>query len=169
MKNETFYNTMDIFNWDFSSSIVKSQDEIMDPYLFYCLADDFHYVPTQSFLPLSPGSSTTSDCSDQSIHLSYFQDDNNLKAFPMKKSKYPLEQQKRFVCNHCSRAFARKHDSERHARIHTGEKPYSCPCCQKSFARSDALKRHIQKETKCRTSEQVLFWKKSGKRKTSSF
>ncbi|KAI7889162.1 uncharacterized protein EV154DRAFT_388546, partial [Mucor mucedo] len=50
---------------------------------------------------------------------------------------------KPYACSYCSRSFTRRHDLQRHTRIHTGVKPYSCPCCQKSFSRSDARRRHF--------------------------
>ncbi|KAJ2965124.1 hypothetical protein NQZ79_g177 [Umbelopsis isabellina] len=58
-------------------------------------------------------------------------------------------------CPMCPRAFARKHDLQRHIRVHTGAKPYSCPCCHRSFARTDALRRHFRMEESCRASPQV--------------
>ena len=59
-----------------------------------------------------------------------------------------------FPCLHCSKAFFRKHDLERHARVHSGDRPYVCRVCQKGFPRSDALRRHIRIE---RESHQVYF------------
>ncbi|ORZ02892.1 hypothetical protein BCR43DRAFT_423168, partial [Syncephalastrum racemosum] len=47
-------------------------------------------------------------------------------------------------CAYCPRSFARRHDLDRHSRVHTGVKPYVCPCCQKQFARSDARGRHFK-------------------------
>ncbi|KAI9475487.1 MAG: hypothetical protein EXX96DRAFT_469853, partial [Benjaminiella poitrasii] len=47
-----------------------------------------------------------------------------------------------FSCSFCHRSFTRKHDLQRHVRVHTGDKPYCCPCCLKAFSRTDALKRH---------------------------
>ncbi|KAI7883860.1 hypothetical protein K492DRAFT_112689, partial [Lichtheimia hyalospora FSU 10163] len=47
-------------------------------------------------------------------------------------------------CPFCSRTFARRHDLERHTRVHTGIKPYVCPCCLKGFPRSDARGRHFR-------------------------
>ncbi|GAA5796403.1 hypothetical protein HPULCUR_001775 [Helicostylum pulchrum] len=68
-----------------------------------------------------------------------------------------------YPCHLCRRAFARKHDLQRHIRVHTGDKPYSCPCCKKAFARTDALKRHLRMEEHCRTSHEVLNMKKNGR------
>ncbi|CEG79318.1 Putative Potential zinc finger protein [Rhizopus microsporus] len=72
---------------------------------------------------------------------------------------------RRYKCTRCPRAFTRKHDLERHIRVHTGDKPYHCPCCKKCFARSDALKRHIQVEIRCRTSEEVITFRQTSRRR----
>ncbi|ORE23076.1 hypothetical protein BCV71DRAFT_169030, partial [Rhizopus microsporus] len=72
---------------------------------------------------------------------------------------------RRYKCTRCPRAFTRKHDLERHIRVHTGDKPYHCPCCKKCFARSDALKRHIQVEIRCRTSEEVIAFRQTSRRR----
>ncbi|KAI9322388.1 hypothetical protein BX666DRAFT_1835972, partial [Dichotomocladium elegans] len=68
-------------------------------------------------------------------------------------------------CYLCSRAFARKHDLQRHIRVHTGAKPYACLCCKKAFARTDALKRHLRMEEACRTSPEIQAMKCAGKRR----
>ncbi|KAG0139306.1 hypothetical protein CROQUDRAFT_101759 [Cronartium quercuum f. sp. fusiforme G11] len=48
--------------------------------------------------------------------------------------------EKKHRCEYCAQAFARRHDRDRHERMHTGEKPYICSQCKKGFMRSDALR-----------------------------
>ncbi|CUM63556.1 uncharacterized protein PRCAT00001134001 [Priceomyces carsonii] len=50
-----------------------------------------------------------------------------------------------FVCQTCTRAFARLEHLRRHERSHTKEKPFSCGVCQRKFSRRDLLLRHAQK------------------------
>ncbi|ORZ20612.1 hypothetical protein BCR42DRAFT_409153 [Absidia repens] len=69
-----------------------------------------------------------------------------------------------YPCRVCFRAFSRKHDLQRHHRVHTGAKPYLCPSCKKAFARTDALKRHLRMEDKCRLSSEIQALKETGKR-----
>ncbi|KAI7860260.1 hypothetical protein BDC45DRAFT_494010 [Circinella umbellata] len=71
-----------------------------------------------------------------------------------------------YQCGVCSRNFARRHDLERHTRVHTGVKPYVCPCCLKAFPRSDARGRHFRNEPKCRTGPEVLAFIKKRIRDT---
>jgi uncharacterized Zn-finger protein len=72
---------------------------------------------------------------------------------------------KLFGCPLCTRSFARKHDLQRHVRVHTGDKPYACLNCKKAFARTDALKRHLRMEDACRTSPIVQAMKVTGSRR----
>lgn len=66
----------------------------------------------------------------------------------------PVVKKRAFPCVHCSKAFFRKHDLERHARVHSGDRPYVCRVCQKGFPRNDALRRHIRLE---RDTHQAYF------------
>lgn len=50
-----------------------------------------------------------------------------------------------FVCQVCTRAFARLEHLRRHERSHTKEKPFCCGVCQRKFSRRDLLLRHAQK------------------------
>lgn len=70
-----------------------------------------------------------------------------------------------YPCNRCPRSFARKHDLQRHLRVHTGAKPYFCVRCKKAFARSDALKRHVRKEDLSRTSPEIQALEEAGRRR----
>ncbi|KAG0054235.1 hypothetical protein BGZ83_011666 [Gryganskiella cystojenkinii] len=63
---------------------------------------------------------------------------------------------KPFGCHLCFRVFSRKHDLQRHIRVHTGSKPYVCMNCQKAFARTDALCRHYKVEENCRRLASLL-------------
>ncbi|CAR25843.1 hypothetical protein ZYGR_0A04150 [Zygosaccharomyces rouxii] len=50
-----------------------------------------------------------------------------------------------FVCQVCTRAFARQEHLTRHERSHTKEKPYCCGICNRKFSRRDLLLRHAHK------------------------
>ncbi|KAH3660440.1 hypothetical protein OGAPHI_007026 [Ogataea philodendri] len=50
-----------------------------------------------------------------------------------------------YVCNICTRAFARQEHLKRHERSHTKEKPFACTICSRKFSRRDLLLRHSTK------------------------
>lgn len=55
-----------------------------------------------------------------------------------------------FTCPHCHKTFTSRSNLERHARLHTGFKPYICAICQKAFSRKDHLSNHSAKHAyKC--------------------
>ena len=55
-----------------------------------------------------------------------------------------------FTCQHCHKTFTSRSNLERHARLHTGFKPYVCAICQKAFSRKDHLSNHSAKHAyKC--------------------
>lgn len=66
----------------------------------------------------------------------------------------PAKPPKVLQCDGCELRFARKHDLNRHRRIHNGEAPYLCGGCNKSFKRSDARKRHWDTDPECTRKHQ---------------
>lgn len=70
------------------------------------------------------------------------------KNIPLELTSYgttPSGKPRLFVCQVCTRAFARLEHLRRHERSHTKEKPFSCGVCQRKFSRRDLLLRHAQK------------------------
>ncbi|CAN3500420.1 transcriptional regulator Adr1p [Diutina catenulata] len=70
------------------------------------------------------------------------------KNVPVELTAYgttPSGKPRLFVCQVCTRAFARLEHLRRHERSHTKEKPFACGVCQRKFSRRDLLLRHAQK------------------------
>lgn len=70
------------------------------------------------------------------------------KKIPLELTAYgttPSGKPRLFVCQICTRAFARLEHLRRHERSHTKEKPFTCGVCQRKFSRRDLLLRHAQK------------------------
>jgi len=73
-----------------------------------------------------------------------------------------------YVCSTCGAGFARKHDLNRHEKVHTGVKNYKCPYCERGFSRNDALSRHLRVELKHRSqAKEKKRGRKKGKKTTS--
>ncbi|KAI7876624.1 uncharacterized protein EV154DRAFT_525762 [Mucor mucedo] len=114
--------------------------------IFHGNGDIFDILPTRS----SYSTSCTPSSSPASSTIHHPKKSNDARPYP---------------CKSCKRAFARKHDLQRHERVHSGDKPYVCPCCKKAFARTDALKRHLRMEEHCRGSQEVQAMKETGRRR----
>ena len=54
---------------------------------------------------------------------------------------------KKYRCNTCSFTSVNKHNTIRHVRIHTGEKPYRCDVCPQSFSDRTSLNYHVRYHT----------------------
>lgn len=134
---------------------------------------------SSSDLLISPCSDSSCGCTTQHSYPYYNTAPDSVPVSPLAVAPQPTQQSKTTVptavslaadarpysCYLCSRAFARKHDLQRHIRVHTGAKPYACLCCKKAFARTDALKRHLRMEESCRTSPEIQAMKFAGKRR----
>lgn len=55
---------------------------------------------------------------------------------------HSLDVHKRYLCEHCMKLFTTRPNRDRHARVHTGERPYKCDLCDLAFFRGDDLKYH---------------------------
>lgn len=46
-------------------------------------------------------------------------------------------------CEECGKAFSRKHNLNRHRKVHSGTQPFACSHCQKQFPLASSLKKHV--------------------------
>lgn len=94
-----------------------------------------------------------------------------LKNVPVEFTSFgttPSGKPRLFVCQVCTRAFARLEHLRRHERSHTKEKPFSCGVCQRKFSRRDLLLRHAQKLHAGCTDAITRLRRKSIKRSNST-
>lgn len=75
--------------------------------------------------------------------------------------KTPSGKPRLFVCQVCTRAFARQEHLTRHERSHTKEKPYSCGICNRNFSRRDLLLRHAHKVHGGNSGDSIIRHNKS--------
>lgn len=146
------YETKEILDNPINFELIKPV-VIWDDIQFLYEAD-FVQTASPSWSSSSSGSSSRNSFSPVEEKLGYFEP----LASPKEKTsmtKHSIVLEKRHGCTFCSRFFSRRHDLERHTRVHTGIKPYHCPSCQKSFARSDARGRHFLSDPACAQNEQV--------------
>ncbi|XP_061672147.1 zinc finger protein OZF-like [Syngnathoides biaculeatus] len=55
--------------------------------------------------------------------------------------------EKPFGCPFCGKMFSRKDHVESHIRVHTGEKPFSCSTCGKAFTHKETMTAHRRSHT----------------------
>ena len=100
----------------------------------------------------------TSDNRTQSVYLSDHvrvdtsnqldTDDDCEPSYSACDTKLHVEsEQHMFMCEVCSKKFAKRSTFNIHMRIHTGEKPFSCEFCDKKFKTPDAVRRHVRTHT----------------------
>lgn len=102
-----------------------------------------HCLPTMNF-----SSALHPELSDRESTPDSLEEEAGKKKVPNELTSHgttPLGKPRLFVCNTCTRAFARLEHLRRHERSHTKEKPFTCGVCQRKFSRRDLLLRHAQK------------------------
>ncbi|KAI8375888.1 hypothetical protein BD560DRAFT_392196 [Blakeslea trispora] len=157
----------DDFSLYISSNYPLDQPDNLLLFTTFYPSHDLKY-PTNDHYPLPTTYDPSSCASSPSIDFSQLIptiSTPHLWPAEFESPKKEFTNPKPFACHLCSRCFARKHDLQRHIRVHTGVKPYSCLSCHKAFARTDALKRHLRAEDSCRLSPVIQAMKNSGNRR----
>ncbi|CAJ1066682.1 gastrula zinc finger protein XlCGF17.1-like [Xyrichtys novacula] len=86
-------------------------------------------------------------------------DKKNKYIIPPKKGKN-IQEKTPNICLECKKVFRYKNQLLKHARIHTGEKPFSCEICGKTFAQSSTRNVHLR----VHSEEKPYFCKNCGKK-----
>lgn len=63
--------------------------------------------------------------------------------FVVRKARKTRKPRKEYVCSVCEKQFRGSSDLHKHARTHTGERPYGCDKCPMRFKQTVSLKNHI--------------------------
>ena len=66
-------------------------------------------------------------------------------SFDQLRGKFPDYANRKVACLFCLRKFSSAEDFRRHARSHSGERPYKCDVCDKRFSLKHSMIRHKKK------------------------
>jgi KRAB domain-containing zinc finger protein len=66
---------------------------------------------------------------------------NNNNKVPI--SVHKIKKRKRYQCNQCKKILSSQISLTEHARIHSGERPYTCVVCHKSYAVKNTFRQHM--------------------------
>ncbi|QLQ82271.1 hypothetical protein HG537_0H00320 [Torulaspora globosa] len=112
---------------------------------------------------VQPAAGATSNNMNSKVNKHMGQLPENLRL----NGKTPSGKPRLFVCQICTRAFARQEHLTRHERSHTKEKPYSCGICNRNFSRRDLLLRHANKIHGGNFGDTIIKHNKNGASKVS--
>ncbi|XP_075558749.1 uncharacterized protein LOC142590479 isoform X3 [Dermacentor variabilis] len=98
--------------------------------------------------PISP--TAKSDNSEQGwLHQCHLCDYETDKLAHLERHASVHTGEKPFECPSCSKSFSRKFYLRQHLGTHTGEKPFRCPSCSHSCSRKGNLMKHLCTHTGC--------------------